>query len=137
MNKPSSWVTGVLESAAAYIKSFFKYVGRCLQKFAVFKGRATRAEYWCFILFSFLLDSVLYPVMINITGTETADIVTGFVLICLFIPSVSVGVRRLHDINFKGWWILISITIIGLIPLWIMYCLPGKPEKNRFGSREV
>lgn len=129
--------SGFLETAARSFKNFFKYVVRCLQKFAVFKGRATRAEYWCFTLFCFLLDSILYPVLINLVGTETADIVTGFVLICLFIPSLAVGVRRLHDLNFKGWWILISITIIGFIPLFVFYCLPGKAEENRFGSREV
>lgn len=116
---------------------FLEAVMRCLQKYAAFKGRATRAEYWWFILFNFLLGTVLYSVFADCVSRDSAEMAAGLLQLALFLPALAVGVRRLHDINFRGWWILISITIIGIIPLWILYCLPGKAEENRFGSREV
>lgn len=116
---------------------FLEAVARCLKKYATFKGRATRAEYWWFALFNSLLCTVVYAVFYDRMGMETAESMLGFVQLALFLPALAVGVRRLHDINFRGWWIVLTITIIGIIPLCIFYCLAGKPEENRFGIREV
>lgn len=116
---------------------FLEAVARCLKKYATFKGRATRAEYWWFMLFNSLLGSVVYFIFYDRMGMEMAESMLGFVQLALFLPALAVGVRRLHDINFRGWWILLTITILGIIPLCIFYCLAGKPEENRFGSREV
>ena len=110
---------------------------RCFKKYATFKGRATRAEYWWFILFNSLVCSAVYAAVQFLMGTETADTAMSLVQLALFLPALAVSVRRLHDINFNGWWMMLWITVIGVIPLIVFFCLPGKAEKNRFGSREI
>ena len=110
---------------------------RCFKKYATFKGRATRAEYWWFILFNSLVCSVAYAAVQFLMGTETADTAMSLVQLALFLPALAVSVRRLHDINFNGWWMLLWITVIGVIPLIVFFCLPGKAEENRFGAREA
>jgi uncharacterized membrane protein YhaH (DUF805 family) len=50
------------------------------------------------------------------------------------IPGIAVTVRRLHDINKSGWWILIAFTVVGIIPLIYWYCQPGTPGKNQYGG---
>lgn len=110
---------------------------RCFKKYATFKGRATRAEYWWFILFNSLVCSAVYAAVQFLMGTETADTAMSLVQLALFLPALAVSVRRLHDINFNGWWMMLWITVIGVIPLIVFFCLPGKAEENRFGSREI
>lgn len=112
-------------------------VVRCFKKYATFRGRATRAEYWWFILFNSLVCMAVYAAVRQLMGTETADDAMGMVQLVLFLPALAVSVRRLHDINFNGWWLLLWLTVIGFIPLVIFFCLPGKAEENRFGSRDA
>ncbi len=107
----------------------------CLKKYATFRGRATRAEYWWFALFNMLLYAVVHAIVQFWQGQEAATIASALVQLVLFLPSLAAGVRRLHDINFSGWWMLLMLTIVGSIPLLIFYCLPGKEAENRFGSR--
>ena len=116
---------------------FKESVVRCLRKYATFRGRATRAEYWWFSLFNSLVCMAIYAAVQQLMGTETADDAMGIVQLALFLPALAVAVRRLHDINFNGWWMLLGLTIVGLIPLFIFFCLPGKAADNRFGLREV
>lgn len=110
---------------------------RCFKKYATFKGRATRAEYWWFVLFNSLVCMAVYAAVQFLMGAETADTAMSLVQLALFLPALAVSVRRLHDINFNGWWMLLWITVIGFIPLIIFFCLPGKAEENRFGSRDI
>lgn len=118
------------------LPGFKESIARCLRKYATFRGRATRAEYWWFSLFGTLLGLVVYAVLQHLQGTKAADESMGFVLLALFLPMLAVGVRRLHDIDFRGWWMLLGLTGVGIIPLCIFFCLPGKAADNRFGSRE-
>lgn len=115
---------------------FPESVVRCLRKYATFRGRAMRAEYWWFSLFNTLLGMVVYAAVQHLMGTEAADGAASIVQLALFLPMLAVGVRRLHDIDFRGWWMLLGLTVVGIIPLIIFFCLPGKPAGNRFGSRE-
>lgn len=113
---------------------FKESVVRCLRKYATFRGRATRAEYWWFSLFNTLIGMAVYAAFQHWLGTEAADEAVGIVQLALFLPALAVAVRRLHDINFNGWWMLLGLTVVGIIPLCIFFCLPGKTEDNRFGS---
>lgn len=115
---------------------FQESVVRCLRKYATFRGRATRAEYWWFSLFNTLLGMVVYAAVQHLMGTEAADGAASIVQLALFLPMLAVGVRRLHDIDFRGWWMLLGLTVVGIIPLIIFFCLSGKQAPNRFGTRE-
>lgn len=115
---------------------FPESVVRCIRKYATFRGRATRAEYWWFSLFNTLLGMVVYAAVQHLMGTEAADGAASIVQLVLFLPMLAVGVRRLHDIDFRGWWMLLGLTVVGIIPLIIFFCLPGKAAPNRFGARE-
>ena len=109
-----------------------------LKKYAVFSGRARRKEYWFFVLFNVII-SVVLTVIDAATGTydETvgAGILSGIYLLAIFIPSIAVAVRRLHDTDRSGWWILIGIIpLIGIIVLIVFMCLDGNPEENEYGA---
>ena len=108
------------------------------KKYAVFGGRARRKEYWFFSLF-FMIAYVLLAIVDGISGT--LDPMTGFGLFSgiyilgSLLPSLAVSVRRLHDTDRSGWWILISlIPLIGGIVLLVFCCLDSSPGQNRFGA---
>ena len=99
-----------------------------------FSGRSSAGAYWYFALWSFLLV-ILFAVM-----DFTFDLVNNYLnfsnLLSLvtLVPSISLSVRRLHDINKSGWWFLLSITLIGLIPLIYWACQRGDRVENDYGS---
>jgi uncharacterized membrane protein YhaH (DUF805 family) len=99
------------------------------ENYANFNGRASRAEFWWY---------GLAAVMIGI-GTTVIDVILGTTVInslvnlALFIPGTAVATRRLHDTNRSGWWQLIALTIIGIIPLFIWYIQASDQTENKFG----
>lgn len=102
-----------------------------------FKSRSRRKEYWMFILFTSIISVVLSIIEI-VLGLEIATDIgllsTIFTLIIL-IPSLSVTVRRLHDIGRTGWWVLLSfIPILGWIVLFIFTLLDSEAGSNKYGS---
>ena len=108
----------------------------CLTKFAIFNGRASRSEYWWFQFFYFLvvvvaviLDAVL--VGGNLEAAGALEIVSQLILL---LPALAVTARRLHDVGRSGWWMLVGITIVGLIPLFIWWLAPGTNKKNKYGN---
>jgi len=106
--------------------------------YANFKGRARRKEYWMFILFNFIA-SCIAAIIDKILGTAlTAGSMYGWVylLYCLavFIPSLAVFVRRLHDVGKSGFWIFIAlIPIVGAIWLLVLLCTAGDSGSNKYG----
>ena len=102
-----------------------------------FQGRSTRKEYWLFFLFWIMG----YLVTRSIDVANNPELRTGpagplFVLLTI-IPLYSVSIRRLHDIDRTGWWILISfIPLIGNIVLIVFHCKSGTEGINRFGSSQ-
>ncbi len=107
-----------------------------LKKYATFSGRATRAEFWYFTLFSIIITIVL-TIIDEVMGTTTPEGILGILGsiygLLVFLPSLAIAVRRLHDINKSGWWILISlIPIIGSIILLVFYCTDSKGN-NEYG----
>lgn len=128
------------------MKAFQTYFMDVLKNhYADFKGRATRKQYWLYVLFMFVLVFAIGLVG-GITAAATGDtsklpglLVGGifFLLwLVLLIPSLAIQVRRLHDTNRSGWWILLGIipfvNYIGGIVLLVFYCLPSVNENNRF-----
>ena len=107
----------------------------CFNKFAVFSGRASRSEFWFFVLFGCLggIITVIIDVMILGYPYEENGPINLIFSVALIIPSISVAARRLHDINKSGWWQLLWITIIGGILLIIWHATEGENKKNKFG----
>jgi uncharacterized membrane protein YhaH (DUF805 family) len=109
------------------------------QKYAQFDGRSRRKEYWMFVLINTIIYCVLYIAGLAMLTRNTS--IGGAILVaCVvyslaaLIPSLAVGVRRLHDTNRSGWWILISlIPLIGGIWLIVLLATEGTPGDNQFG----
>ena len=104
-----------------------------MQKYANFSGRAIRSEYWWFIL----ADSIAYLVLVIVDYVLGAQLLTAILSLALLIPSIAVGVRRLHDLDKSGWWLLLGfVPIIGLILIY-WFAQPGTPGANRFGPPAI
>lgn len=114
--------------------TFDQAVKRVLNNYAGFTGRASRAEFWWFYLFLFIVSCVINTLFV-ITGLNIFQWIAWAVNLGLLIPSLAVSVRRLHDIGRAGGWIFINlIPIVGCI-LFIIWCVkPSEPEPNRFGN---
>ena len=110
---------------------------QALKKYAVFSGRSRRMEYWYFVLFNIIVSIVL-GVIDGLLGTRGsgmgAGLLSGIYGLAVLIPSLAVTVRRLHDIDRSGWWILIALVpLIGTIVLLVFALLEGTPGANRYG----
>lgn len=124
-----------------------------LRQYATFRGRARRREYWLWQIFLILLFGVLTawlfgtagPVPPGATPEEVSAILeasSGAMLpatmitiasLGLLLPSLAVSVRRLHDSDKSGWWLLLNITAIGGLVLLVFYLLDGTAGPNRHG----
>ena len=109
-----------------------------LKKYAVFNGRARRKEYWFFALFN-LIASIVLSVIDLMTGSFDAEFGTGLLsgiyALAVLIPSLAVSVRRLHDTDHSGWWLLIAlIPLVGAIVLLVFVLQDSKPGENQYGS---
>lgn len=101
----------------------------CFNKYFDFETRSSRKEFWYWQLFRILM-------FLSITFIESLGL-SGILFISNFIfliPEIAVSIRRLHDINKSGWWILLTITIIGIIPLTYFYCIKGDDGVNDYGQ---
>jgi uncharacterized membrane protein YhaH (DUF805 family) len=107
--------------------TFGKSIATCFAKYVNFNGRASRPEYWWFYLFTILLSwgSIL---------VDSSRILSLFVNLAVFLPVVAAGSRRLHDTNRSGWWQLIMLTVIGIIPLVIWWASKSSDQDNQYGS---
>jgi uncharacterized membrane protein YhaH (DUF805 family) len=98
--------------------------------YAKFDGRASRPAFWWWVLFVFLVGIAANIIDLAIG----APVLTALVGLALLLPNLSVSIRRLHDTDRTGWWILIYlIPLIGLIVLLVFYLQHGDREENRFG----
>jgi uncharacterized membrane protein YhaH (DUF805 family) len=109
-----------------------------LKKYARFDGRAALKEYWYFNLFSFIIIIVL-SVIDLVTGTFNVNVglglLGGIYTLAVLIPGIAVSVRRLHDTDRSGWWILINgIPLIGVIVFLVFTAQAGMPGDNQYGS---
>lgn len=126
---------------------FVDAIRTVLSKYAVFSGRASRSEFWWWFLayliivfIAALLDGLL---IIPILGTESAMRIGGLPLtmiahLGLLLPNLAVAIRRLHDQDKSGWWILIVLVpLIGTFILLYFYIRRGTDGENRFGPAIV
>lgn len=101
-----------------------------LKKYAVFSGRARRKEYWYFVLFNIIIMIIL----IIIGRAIDSSILSTIYSLGVLIPSIAVDIRRLHDTNRTGWWLLIGlIPIIGWIVLLIFMVQDSQKGENQYG----
>jgi len=119
-----------------------KWFIKCLKHYADFSGRARRKEYWMFALFSIIflfawltLISVL-SIGLGEQGQQSAITIACWAYILAFlIPSLAVGVRRLHDIGKNSWWILLAlIPFIGWLVLFIFFVINSEWGSNKYGD---
>ncbi|MEW2165289.1 DUF805 domain-containing protein [Streptomyces sp. NPDC007084] len=101
-----------------------------LKKYAVFNGRARRQEYWMFFLINLAVVIVL-AIIGKIIGTSVLTLVYE---LAVLLPGLGVAVRRLHDTDRSGWWILIGLVpLVGWIILIVFLATEGKPQPNEYG----
>ncbi|EGT4256091.1 DUF805 domain-containing protein [Citrobacter amalonaticus] len=104
-----------------------------IKNYTGFSGRARRKEYWMFVLINMIICAVLNVIQ-SVIGMETPYISIIYSLGVL-LPSIAVAIRRLHDTDRSGWWVLLSlIPIIGTIVIIIFLCQNGTAGANRFGA---
>lgn len=115
--------------------TFIESIKTCFRKYAEFSGRATRAEYWWFTLFVWLVSFA--AIAIDCGGFDQCGDWGGVLgwlwTIATILPGLAVSARRLHDIGRSGWWLLLVLTIVGIIPLIIMACIPSSSQTNEYG----
>ena len=129
----------------------YKYFLECFtQHYTNFSGRARRKEYWSYVLFLWifavlvgLIASFLGTVAYLNGGNNTSSMflmwaIIGIFSLAVLLPSLAVQVRRLHDTNRSGWWILLGlipfVNYVGGIVLLVFYCLEGTPGPNKYGQ---
>ncbi|MFQ5437790.1 MAG: DUF805 domain-containing protein [Paracoccaceae bacterium] len=125
--------------------TFARSIKTCFSKYVTFSGRALRSEYWWFVLFFFIgnlvmtvLDSTLFGTVTTTAGGFSASTDTPIFSVifglALILPSLSVLVRRLHDVGKSGWWYwIILVPIVGFILLIVWLASEGSKESNQYG----
>jgi len=131
--------------------SFSEAIKTCFQKFAEFRGRASRPEFWWFALLYYLVifapvvaflfisqDSDSYnQATFDNPGTNGTGLVFGLILsaavLAMLIPYLAVGTRRLHDTGKPGWWWFITLVPFGSIILIVFWAIEGDKGSNQYG----
>ena len=108
-----------------------------LKKYAVFRGRASRTEYWMFVLFN-VIFAIAALVIDNLSGLATESVESGPVyslyVLATLVPSLAVSARRLHDTGKSGWYLLLGlIPCVGII-LLVFMVTPGNIGANEYGE---
>ena len=112
--------------------NFGQAIKTCLNKYATISGRATRSEYWYFFLFLVIVNIVASVLDPTIFGDM--PVLYLIATLALLVPSIAAGVRRLHDTDKAGWWLLVGlIPVIGTIVLIVFFCQRGSVGTNQFG----
>lgn len=103
--------------------TFGESISTCFRKYAAFDGRASRSEYWWFVLFTFIASAA--------TGI-ISEALSALFSLAVLLPSLAVGARRLHDTDRSGWFLLLwFIPILGWLVL-IFWAIQDGKEPNRF-----
>ena len=110
--------------------NFIDAVKKCINNYANFNGRARRSEYWWFTLFNVILSIVATVIDVTIfkKGAEDFGIVNTIVSLAFLVPSIAVGVRRMHDVGKSGWYLLIPFYNL------VLACTDGVHGHNEYGA---
>jgi uncharacterized membrane protein YhaH (DUF805 family) len=101
--------------------NYYFYV---LRNYANFQGRASRKEYWYFVLFNFIFALIIDIIALSIK----MPMIYPVYILAILIPSIAVGVRRMHDVNKSGWYIIIPIYSL------VLCCTAGTNGENEYGD---
>jgi uncharacterized membrane protein YhaH (DUF805 family) len=113
-----------------------KWYLQALRKYAVFEGRARRREYWIFELMNSAIVLALFVLAVTLgkVGYPYFLSLPLFYAVATIIPSLSSSIRRLHDTNRSGWWLLISVLpVVGPLIFLRITVTDSDPGENRFG----
>ncbi|MDE5687306.1 MAG: DUF805 domain-containing protein [Paramuribaculum sp.] len=114
--------------------TFGDAVKRVFSKYAEFSGRASRAEFWWFILFLVIVNAAL-GILAAVTGSSIFSLISGVFSLATFIPCLSVSWRRLHDTGRAGgWWFINFVPAVGAIIFTVFCAQLGEAVANRFGE---
>jgi uncharacterized membrane protein YhaH (DUF805 family) len=112
--------------------SWYQWYPTVLRRYAVFDGRADRPEFWWFQLDNLIVLAVIWAFLL-VTGASRA--IVDIYWLAVFLPSLGVQIRRLHDTDRSGWWVLFGlIPIVGVIFMIVWLASEGSPGPNRFGA---
>ena len=112
----------------------------CMRHYADFSGRASRSEYWLFVLFFVIIYAVCLLIDYNAfwSGQMTIMPLSTTAYLVHFIPGLAVLVRRLHDTDRSGWWLLISLVpVLGSLWLLVLLCTEGTYGPNEYGPNPL
>lgn len=99
-----------------------------------FHDRASRKEYWLFLLITYVFSVVTAFLDMEFDFADgEALVLTGILYLVHLIPLLAVSVRRLHDVDKSGWWLLIGFTGIGAVLLLVFFCLGSTKGQNHYG----
>ena len=113
------------------------YLNVITKKYTEFKGRASRKEYWMYVLFGIVISIVL-SIVDRILGLSTSrgfGLIGSLYSLAVLLPGLAIAVRRLHDTNKSGLWLLlILVPLIGPIVILVFLILDGQKQDNQYGS---
>jgi len=117
--------------------NFIEAIKSGFQNYVNFSGRAIRSEYWFWTLFAILVSIVTSALDYAIFPHMDLSPINSLASLALFLPGLAVSIRRLHDLDRTGWWILILLTVIGIILIIVWFCMRGTVGPNRFGPDQL
>ena len=114
---------------------FTDSLNSCFENYTSFSGRAARAEYWWFAVFIAAVYFIATTADSVVFGSDSRLQLFGLVAaVALFMPALSVSIRRLHDLDRSGWWLLVALVpIFGAVVLLLWYFSRGTYGSNRYG----
>ena len=115
--------------------NFGQAISSGFSNYVNFSGRAPRSGFWYWILFWYIAFIIAVIVDFYAFSSLRGQMgpISSLTSLALFLPSLAVSARRLHDIDRTAWWLLLILTLIGSIVLLVWYCMRGTPGPNRFG----
>ena len=112
---------------------FGEAISSGFRNYVNFSDRASRSEYWYWALFATLLTLPARIIDMVIVAGGGFSPVGAIVALAIILPGIAVSVRRLHDLDRTGWWLLLCLTGVGAIVLLVWDCMKGSDGPNRFG----
>ena len=104
------------------------------RNYAKFSGRSSRSAYWFWILWSAIIGFFFAVLRVSSDESIIVDVIDLVWSLGTLVPTCAILARRLHDVGRSGWWQLIAITIVGLIPLFFWFITEGDSETNKYGD---
>lgn len=115
------------------------FINVLTKKYASFSGRSGQNEYWMFYLVYFIIYFALMTLAFILPPSIAAaiNIVAVVLLVGLLVPTIAIGVRRLHDTDHSGWFLLIGIIPLAGFYLLYLLIIRGTEGDNRFGPSPI